>query len=101
VLSGFLMLFSSVIALDAWRKDIEGRCPACLHPLRMPLERGFFSSILFNPPEREWICGEGHGTVTRATGATTSGEQAFKEGAGFWRDLEAVDARRDSTDQAP
>jgi hypothetical protein len=94
VLSGFLMLFGTVIAVEAWRVDLEKRCPACLKPLRMPLERGFFSSILFNPPEEEWICGEGHGTVTRGTGAATRGTQEFREGGDFWRDLEAVE--RDS-----
>lgn len=99
VLSGFLMLFSTVLALGAWRVDLESRCPACLKPLRMPLERGFFSSILFNPPEEEWICGEGHGTVTRGTGAATRGTQEFKEGRDFWRDLEAVDAAPGDNDK--
>lgn len=100
VLSGFLMLFSTVMALDAWRTDLESRCPACLKPLRMPLERGFFASILFNPPEEEWICGEGHGTVTRHSATTSGGQQEFKAGGDFWHDLEAVDAAPRDGDSA-
>lgn len=83
VIAGFVMLFASYLAFRAWQLDLECRCPACLRPLGLPLERGLFTSFLLNPPERELICVEGHGTVK-----SSRWDREFQESPGFWADLE-------------
>lgn len=44
--------------------DQRRRCKVCLRLLRMPVERGSWSTpIILSPPELESICPYGHGTL--------------------------------------
>lgn len=65
-----------------WRRDVYSRCPACLEPLRLPLERGHFDSVLLDPAELESLCIQGHGTLTE-----TRWTAEFQESRPFWEDL--------------
>ena len=51
-------------ALKYWKADLIHRCPHCLERLRIPLERGIFSSMILDPEEIETICVQGHGMLT-------------------------------------
>ncbi len=43
--------------------DTRYRCRTCLRRLRMPINTGSWSLILFGPPKMEYICPFGHGTL--------------------------------------
>jgi hypothetical protein len=78
----FLTVWCAVFARRYWRRDVERRCPECLRPLRMPVERGLAGSMLLDPAEVEMICAEGHGTLTESRW-----QQSFRLSPGFWEDL--------------
>jgi hypothetical protein len=77
-----LLLILAWIAVSVWRGDLERRCPVCLRRFRMPVEKGQFDSILFDPPGRESICSHGHGKATE-----TRWTHEFQPSRGFWEDL--------------
>ena len=60
-----MMLYSLMCAgiLYAIIWDQRYRCRTCLRRLRMPIERGSWTHILFSPPRTEYICPYGHGTL--------------------------------------
>jgi hypothetical protein len=65
----FVMLLYWMIAAGiGWTIiwDQSYRCRSCLRRLRMPIHRGSWTHVLFGPPETEYICPYGHGTLVVA-----------------------------------
>ena len=65
----FVMLLYSLIAMGllwaiVW--DQRYRCRTCLRRLRMPIQRGSWTHVLFGAPRTEYICLYGHGTLSVA-----------------------------------
>lgn len=55
-------LFASAIGwLIVW--DQRYRCRTCLRRLRMPIQTGSWTHVLFGAPRTEYICPYGHGTL--------------------------------------
>jgi len=46
--------------------DQRYRCRTCLRRLRMPIQRGSWTHVLFGAPHTEYICLYGHGTLNVA-----------------------------------
>lgn len=71
--------------------DQKLRCRDCAARLRMPVATGNWSrAMLFAPPQLEWICPYGHGTM-RHTEVQLSGVQADrwqKNDEDFWKAFE-------------
>ncbi len=64
-----LPVFFWLYTLAAWGltfwslNDQRNRCRTCLHHLRMPVNRGSYSSLVIDRPAVESICIFGHGTL--------------------------------------
>ncbi len=43
--------------------DTRYRCRTCLRRLRMPINTGSWSHVIFGPSKMEYICPYGHGTL--------------------------------------
>ena len=62
----FTMLFYTLFAVGllwaiVW--DQRYRCRTCLRRLRMPIQTGSWTHVLFGAPRTEYICLYGHGTL--------------------------------------
>lgn len=83
-------MFVFVLGYGAWM-DQKYRCRTCLKRLRMPVERGNWGhATLFAPPQLEWICPYGHGTMKQEE-IQLSGARAdewLKNDDNFWRAFE-------------
>lgn len=79
-----------VIGYFLWR-DQRLRCRNCATRLRMPVAIGYWSkATLFAPPQLEWICPFGHGSM-RQSEVQLSGtqlDQWVKNDADFWKAFE-------------
>jgi hypothetical protein len=83
-------MFVFVLGYAGWI-DQKYRCRACLHRLRMPIERGNWShATLFAPPTLEWICPFGHGTMKEEEIHLSGAQQDHweKNDDNFWRAFE-------------
>jgi hypothetical protein len=73
--------------------DQRYRCRTCLRRLRSPIATGSFGkATIFHPPQLEWICLYGHGTMAEPTAPLSSPRsmhwQAHDEN--FWRAFDAA-----------
>ena len=85
-----IALTTYVFGYFAWI-DQRYRCRTCARRLRMPVASGSWSkATLFAPPQLEWICSFGHGTMRerqmRLTGKPK--DEWNKHDDNFWKAFE-------------
>lgn len=71
--------------------DQKFRCRSCLSRLRMPVAKGNWSRNLFSePPELEWICPFGHGSMhlNHAQLISAKPDHWTENDKDFWRAFE-------------
>ena len=57
----FWLFAAALLWLIVW--DQRYRCRTCLRRLRMPIQTGSWTHVLFGAPRIEYICPYGHGTL--------------------------------------
>ena len=80
----------SVLGFAFWM-DQKYRCRKCACRLRMPVAKGNFSRNLFEaPPELDWICPFGHGTMhlNHAQLISAEPDRWVANDGDFWRAFE-------------
>jgi hypothetical protein len=55
------LIGAGLLAVIIW--DQRYRCRTCLRRLRMPVQKGSWTHVLFGRPQTEYICPYGHGTL--------------------------------------
>jgi hypothetical protein len=87
----FLMLLYSLVGMGllwavVW--DQRYRCRTCLRRLRMPIQTGSWTHILFGAPTTEYICPYGHGTLKVAELQITGRQEPdWEPHQDMWKEL--------------
>ena len=69
--------------------DQRGRCRACLRPLRMPVSKGSWASLVMDRPGTHYICAYGHGKLyVPGTRLLPVDSVTWTVYGNFWQELE-------------
>jgi hypothetical protein len=91
----FSMLLLTLVAVGvfwavAW--DQRYRCRTCLRRLRMPVQTGSWTHVLFGGPRTEYICPYGHGTLKVAEFQITGSQQPeWQPHDDYWTELNSLE----------
>jgi hypothetical protein len=90
-LLAYWLVSLGLLGLAVW--DQRRRCRVCLHRLRMPVNKGFFSyASIFSPPETESICPYGHGTLTEPEVHLDAHDKTeWKQHDDIWKELAGLE----------
>lgn len=87
------LLAIGLVWLAIW--DQRYRCRTCLRRLRMPVQTGSWTHVLFGAPRTEYICTYGHGTLKVAelqiTGRTQPDWEPHED---IWKELFSTEDTR-------
>jgi hypothetical protein len=94
---GGLLLAFAFIGAAGWSAlwvlgDQRRRCPVCLRRLEMPVRLGSWSSI-FEPATTEFLCGEGHGSMSMPETEAAAGRWIALDAS--WRSLFGRERKQD------
>jgi len=93
-LFGLFLLGVGLVYIVIW--DQQTRCRTCLRHLRMPLEKGSWSTpTLLGPPQVESICPYGHGRLTEPEVHSEAQPPAewTPTDEDMWRELESLERK--------
>ena len=92
------MMFQALLALGlVWASiwDQRYRCRTCLRRLRMPIQTGSWTAVLFGTPHTEYICTYGHGTLKVAELQITGRQQPdWEPHEDMWKELFSTEDTR-------
>lgn len=89
-----MMLYTLFAGGLAWAIlwDQRSRCRACLRRLRMPIQKGSWTHVLFGAPRTEYICPYGHGTLNVAELQITGHQEPdWRPHEDMWKELLALE----------
>jgi hypothetical protein len=93
---GWFLITCGLLYLGIW--DQRYRCRVCLRRLRMPIERGSWSSMLeLGRPEIEYICTYGHGKLNVAEVQISGSEDPAwtPQEDDIWKELTGAGSNKD------
>lgn len=88
--TGVMMLYTLFAGGLAWAIvwDQRSRCRVCLRRLRMPIQKGSWTHVLFGAPRTEYICPYGHGTLNVADLQITGHQEPdWRPHEDMWKEL--------------